>query len=79
MGIFPVDRLLTMDDLVKGDDVIFAATGITDGSLLKGVRFYGSRAVTHTVVMRGKTGTVRFIEARHHLEKKPWWHLIRSC
>ncbi|MEW6661832.1 MAG: class II fructose-bisphosphatase [Bacillota bacterium] len=79
MGIYPVDRLLTMDDLVKGDDVIFAATGITDGSLLKGVRFFGSRAVTHTVVMRGKTGTVRFIEARHLLDKKPWWHLIRPC
>ncbi|MBS3975770.1 MAG: class II fructose-bisphosphatase [Syntrophomonadaceae bacterium] len=80
MGICPVDRLLTMDELVKGDDVIFAATGITDGSLLKGVRFFGSsRAVSHTVVMRGKTGTVRFIEARHLLDKKPWWHLIRPC
>jgi fructose-1,6-bisphosphatase II len=80
MGICPVDRLLTMDELVKGDDVIFAATGITDGSLLKGVRFFGSsRAVSHTVVMRGKTGTVRFIEARHLLDRKPWWHLIRPC
>jgi fructose-1,6-bisphosphatase II len=79
MGINPVDRLLTMDDLVKGEDVIFAATGITDGSLLKGVRFFGSKAVTHTLVMRGKTGTVRFIEARHLLDKKPWGRLARPC
>lgn len=78
MGINPVDRLLTMNDLVKGDDVIFAATGITDGPLLRGVRFHGQEgAVTHTVVMRGRTGTVRFIEARHHLNRKPWWPVAK--
>ena len=54
-----------MDDLVKGDDAIFAATGITDGELLRGVQFKGGPngyATTHSVVMRAKSGTVRFIE-----------------
>jgi fructose-1,6-bisphosphatase II len=61
-----------MDDLVKGDDVIFAATGVTDGELLRGVRFIGkSRAKTHSLVMRAKTGTVRFVEAIHDLSRKP--------
>ncbi len=73
MGINPVDRLLTMDDLVRGEQIIFAATGITDGSLLRGVRYHGAAAITHTVVMRGTTGTIRFIEARHRLDKKSWW------
>jgi len=71
MGIGDVNRLLTMDDLVKTEDVIFAATGITEGDLLKGVRFLGYGARTHSVVMRGKTGTVRFIEAIHRFDKKP--------
>lgn len=71
MGITDVNKILTMDDLVKTDDVIFAATGITDGDLLRGVRYFGQTAKTHTVVMRGKTGTVRFIEAIHRFDKKP--------
>lgn len=71
MGIIDVNKLLTMDDLVKGDDVIFAATGITDGELLRGVRYLGDRAKTHSVVMRGRTGTIRFIEAIHRFDKKP--------
>lgn len=71
MGISDVQRLLTMDDLVKGEDVIFAATGITDGDLLRGVRYLGNTAKTHTVVMRGLTGTIRFIEAIHRFDKKP--------
>ena len=57
--------------MVKNDDVIFVATGITDGDLLEGVRFYPDRATTHTVVMRGLTGTVRFIKAHHYYNKKP--------
>lgn len=73
MGIADPKRILTMDDLVKGDDAIFAATGITDGELLRGVRYYGGeRAETHSVVMRAKTGTVRFIRAIHMLSKKPY-------
>lgn len=75
MGISDVTRLLTMDDLVKSEDVIFAATGITDGDLLRGVRYYGHRAKTHSVVMRGYTGTIRFIEAIHRLDKKP--HFVK--
>lgn len=71
MGIGDIRRKLTMDDLVKGDDVIFAATGVTDGEILRGVRYSGVWASTHSVVMRGTTGTIRFIEARHRLDKKP--------
>lgn len=71
MGIMDLNQVLFMNDLVKGDDAIFAATGVTDGELLKGVRFQGMRATTHSVVMRAKTGTVRFIEGNHRLERKP--------
>ncbi|TCS82072.1 class II fructose-bisphosphatase [Tepidibacillus fermentans] len=70
MGIEP-GRVLKMDDLVKGDDAIFAATGVTDGELLKGVRFHGSVVTTESIVMRAKTGTVRIIKGTHRLEKKP--------
>ena len=70
MGIKDMRQKLTMDDLVKGDDVVFAATGVTDGELLQGVRYFGPIAVTHSLVMRGTTGTVRTIEARHCLDKK---------
>lgn len=70
LGIGDIKRLLTMDDLVKSDDVVFAATGITDGDLVQGVRFFGNGARTHTVVMRSVTGTVRFIDAIHKLDKK---------
>ena len=71
MGIEDVNRVLYMDDLVKGDDAIFAATGVTDGELLKGVRFDGSKGTTQSVVMRAKSGTVRFIDGTHSLKKKP--------
>lgn len=71
LGITDVTRLLTLDDLVNTDDIFFAATGITEGPLLKGVNFTADGATTHTVVMRGKTGTVRFIEAIHKFSKKP--------
>ncbi len=70
MGI-EVNKVLLMDDLVKGDDCIFAATGVTDGELLKGVQFKGTHGTTHSVVMRAKTGTVRFIEGSHCLSRKP--------
>ncbi|MDN4524767.1 class II fructose-bisphosphatase [Fictibacillus fluitans] len=71
MGITDIDKVLRMEDLVKGDDAIFAATGVTDGELLKGVQFKGTVGTTHSVVMRAKSGTVRFIDGRHSLKKKP--------
>lgn len=71
MGLANPNQVLYMDDLVKGDDAIFAATGVTDGELLRGVRFQGTQATTHSVVMRAKTGTVRFITGNHRLERKP--------
>ncbi|PWK16305.1 class II fructose-bisphosphatase [Tumebacillus permanentifrigoris] len=75
MGIDDANRILLLDDLVQGDDAIFAASGVTDGELLKGVRFLGNGICTsHSVVMRAKTGTVRFVEARHNLDLKP--HLV---
>ena len=70
MGI-DVTKVLKMDDLVKGDDCIFAATGVTDGELLRGVQLKGGFAESHTLVMRAKSGTVRFVEGRHSLKKKP--------
>lgn len=70
MGISDLDKVLFIDDLVKSDDVYFAATGITDCDLLKGVVYSKkSFATTHSVVMRAKTGTIRFIEAHHQLSK----------
>jgi len=71
MGIKDVRQKLVMDDLVRNDDVVFAATGVTDGELLKGVYYSGHTARTHSLVMRGATGTVRFIEALHRLDRKP--------
>ena len=63
-------RLLRLDDLVGRSDVIFAATGITYGELLRGVRFTGGEAHTHSVATRASTGTVRFVEATHRLDRK---------
>jgi fructose-1,6-bisphosphatase II len=70
MGL-DVSKVLLMEDLVKGDDAIFAATGITDGEMLKGVQYKGNVATTHSLVMRAKSGTVRFVEGQHSLNKKP--------
>ena len=70
MGL-DVSKILKMEDLVSGDDAIFAATGVTDGELLRGVQFKGSIGTTHSLVMRAKSGTVRFIDGRHSLKKKP--------
>lgn len=71
MGISDLYKVFYMDDFCGGDDAIFAATGVTDGELLKGVQFKGSKATTQTVVMRAKSGTVRFIDGQHSLTKKP--------
>jgi fructose-1,6-bisphosphatase II len=66
---YDFDKILTMDDLVSSEDVFFAATGITDGELLKGVRYFGDGASTDSLVVRGLTGTVRQITATHRLDK----------
>ena len=63
------DKILTMDDLVSSEDVFFAATGITDGELLRGVHYFGNGARTDSLVVRGLTGTVRQITATHRLDK----------
>ncbi len=63
------DRVLTTEDLISGEDVFFAATGITDGSLLPGVRYHRDGATTCSMVMRSRSGTVRSIEAHHRFEK----------
>jgi len=66
---YDLDKVLMLDDLVSGDDVFFAATGITDGELLRGVRYWGEGASTQSLVMRSKSGTIRIIEAQHHWTK----------
>lgn len=66
---YDLERVLTTDDLVSGEDVFFAATGITDGDLLKGVRYRGDSALTQSIVMRSRSGTVRVIDALHRREK----------
>jgi fructose-1,6-bisphosphatase II len=66
---YDFDRVLTVDDLVQGNNCFFAATGITSGDLLRGVRYDHRGAITESLVMRSKSGTVRMVEARHQLRK----------
>jgi fructose-1,6-bisphosphatase II len=66
---YDLDRVLGTDDLVQGDNCFFAATGITDGELLKGVHFSRHTASTQSLVMRSKSGTVRLVNAQHQLSK----------
>jgi fructose-1,6-bisphosphatase II len=66
---FDLDRVLTTDDLVSGQDVFVAATGVTTGALLRGVRYLPGGAVTDSIVMRSRSGTVRRIEATHSFDK----------
>jgi fructose-1,6-bisphosphatase II len=66
---YDLDRVLLTDDLVAGDDVFVAATGVTTGALLRGVRYVRDGAITDSIVMRSRSGTVRRIEARHKLQK----------
>jgi fructose-1,6-bisphosphatase II len=63
------NKVLMIEDLVSSDDVFFAATGLTNGDLLKGVDYFAGGAVTDTLVVRGKTGTIRRIQATHRLGK----------
>ncbi|PIP91050.1 MAG: fructose-bisphosphatase class II [Bdellovibrionales bacterium CG12_big_fil_rev_8_21_14_0_65_38_15] len=70
MGIEDITRVFHMQDLASGN-VLFCATGVTDGTFLRGVKFKSWGAVTHSMVMRSQSGTIRRIEAEHHFDKKP--------
>jgi fructose-1,6-bisphosphatase II len=72
---YDLDRILTIDDLVSGDDVFFAATGVTSGELLEGVRYTARRVLTQSLSMRSKSGAVRVIDGRHHTARS---NLIRA-
>jgi fructose-1,6-bisphosphatase II / sedoheptulose-1,7-bisphosphatase len=71
MGITDPNRIYTITEMAKGD-VMFAATGVTSGPMLRGVMRSGTGAVTHSIVMRSKSGTVRYVEARHNFITKTW-------
>jgi len=71
MGHADPRRVFTCEDMAKGD-VMFAATGVTSGAMLRGVRIHGQGAVTHSVVMRSRSGTVRYVEAHHNFSTKYW-------
>jgi fructose-1,6-bisphosphatase II len=70
MGIKDMNRVWKLEELADGD-VMFAATGVTDGAFLRGVHFFGGGAKTHSVVMRSKSGTVRYLETLHSFDRKP--------
>ncbi|MBS1148602.1 MAG: glpX [Myxococcaceae bacterium] len=74
MGIADIHKIYTAEELAKGE-VMFAATGVTSGDFLKGVRFFGGGCETQSVVMRSKTGTVRYISSTHRFDKKPGYVL----
>jgi fructose-1,6-bisphosphatase II len=71
-----LDRVLGTDDLVSGDNAFFCATGVTDGSLLRGVRYRSGGAYTQSIVMRSKSGTIRMIDGFHRLEKLRQYSLV---
>jgi fructose-1,6-bisphosphatase II len=70
-GVKEIQEVLTITDLARGREVMFTTTGVTDGDFLKGVRFFGGGAKTHSLLMRAKSGTVRFIEAIHRFDRNP--------
>ena len=70
MGIVDPNKILTLNDLVPGNDVFFAATAVTQTNLLNEIHYFGGGVRTHSVVMRSKTGTVRFVDAIHSLDRK---------
>lgn len=70
MGVTDLHKIYQIDELARGN-VMFCATGVTQGAFLDGVRFFSGGAMTHSVVMRSESGTVRFIEAEHHFDRKP--------
>ena len=71
MGVTDPRHKFTVAEMAKGD-VVFAATGVTGGAMLRGVRRFGGGAVTHSMVMRSKSGTVRYVEAHHNFQTKTW-------
>ena len=71
MGITDLEKKYALGDLCKSDEAMFAATGVTDGTILRGVQFMSHGAKTHSIVMRAKTKTIRFVEARHSFEHFP--------
>jgi fructose-1,6-bisphosphatase II / sedoheptulose-1,7-bisphosphatase len=71
MGITDPKRVYEIEDMARGD-VMFAGTGVTSGAMLRGVRRYGHGAITHSIVMRSKSGTIRYIEAHHNFDTKTW-------
>lgn len=78
MGLEKADKILTMEDLASGNDILFAATGVSDGELLKGVRYFSNnKARTYSMVTRSKSGTVRFIDTIHSLDKKPSYAYVK--
>jgi len=66
---YDLERVLSTEDLVASEDCFFAATGVTDGDLVRGVRFDATGATTHSLVMRGRSGTIRWVDAHHHRAK----------
>lgn len=70
MGVKDLDKIYQIDELARGN-VMFCATGVTQGAFLGGVRFFRQGAETHSVVMRSETGTVRYVQAQHHFDRKP--------
>lgn len=70
MGIHDIKKVFSMDELARGN-VFFVATGVTDGNFLEGVKFKSWGAITHSIVMRSESGTIRHIRAEHHFDKKP--------
>jgi fructose-1,6-bisphosphatase II len=64
-----LDRVLVTDELVRGEDVFFVATGVTDGEMLKGVRYGGGTVRTQSIVMRSRSGTIRIVDSEHRLDK----------
>jgi len=66
-------RKFSLEEMAKGD-VMFACTGVTSGTMLRGVKRFGHGAITHSMVMRSKSGTVRYIEAHHNFATKTWVH-----
>lgn len=71
MGVKNTDRIYTCEELARGENIMFACTGVTDGDLLRGVHFFPGGAETHSLVMRSKTGTLRFITTRHLFDRMP--------
>ncbi|GAB4314914.1 MAG: class II fructose-bisphosphatase [Candidatus Zixiibacteriota bacterium] len=71
MGVTDLNRIYTEEDLARGEDIMFAATGVTNGDMLRGVRFQKGGGSTHSIVMRARTRTIRFIETHHSFDGQP--------